>query len=88
MNKAYLDAKLTKIGGHVSHIEKDYNNYKLHKNKQPEEVLIERAVETPIQNLYDKRLFNIHNNISEVLKEYLQTERRRPDIEELNDSII
>ena len=47
INKAYLDEKLLKINGQNSHIENDYNEFKLHYNKQSiEEVLIQRAVKT------------------------------------------
>ena len=48
-----------------------FNEYRLQNNKQSvEEVLIERAVETTIQILYDKGLFNHYNNgdASKVLK--------------------
>ena len=31
-NKAYLDAKLSKIDGQISYIEKDYNEFKLQYN--------------------------------------------------------
>ena len=33
-NKAYLDEKLLKINGHLSFLEKDYNEFKLQYNKQ------------------------------------------------------
>ena len=32
INKAYLDEKLKKIDGHISYIEKDYNEFKLQYN--------------------------------------------------------
>ena len=71
INKAYLDDKLTKIDGHVSLIEKDYNQFKLQYNKEPvEQILIERAVKTTIQILYDKGLFDIFQNAEEVLKDF------------------
>ena len=55
INKAYLDEKLKKIDGHLSYIEKDYNEFKKQYNKQSvEEILIQRAVKTTIQLLYDK----------------------------------
>ena len=45
INKAYLDEKLKKIDGHISHIEKDYNEFKLQYNKQNvEDILIQKAV--------------------------------------------
>ena len=34
INKAYLDDKLKKIDGHISYIEKDYNEFKKQYNKQ------------------------------------------------------
>ena len=33
INKGYLDLKLLKIDGHLSFLEKDYNELKLHYNK-------------------------------------------------------
>ena len=59
INKAYLDEKFLKINGHLSKLEKDYNEFKLQYNKQNiEEILIQRAVKTTIQILYDKGLFD------------------------------
>ena len=50
INKAYLDEKLLKINGYLSKLEKDYNEFKLHYNKQSvEEILVQRAVKTTIQ---------------------------------------
>ena len=52
ISKAYLDEKLLKINGHLSLLEKDFNNFKLQYNKQSvEEVLIQRAVKMTIQIL-------------------------------------
>ena len=52
INKGYLDSKLLKIDGHLSKIEKDYNEFKLQYNKQSiENILIQRAVKTTIQIL-------------------------------------
>ena len=49
-NKGYLDSKLLKISGHLSKLEKDYNEFKIQYNKQNvEEILIKRAVRTTIQ---------------------------------------
>ena len=46
------------MGGHLSSLEKIYNEPKLHYNKQSvEEILIRRAVETTIQTLYGKGFF-------------------------------
>ena len=45
INKGYPDEKLSKRKGHVSILEKDYNEFKLQYNKQPvEEILIQMAV--------------------------------------------
>ena len=56
-------------------------------NKQSlEEVLIQRAVKTTIQILFDLRIFDDYNN-AEVLKDFSFVEGRRPDLEEVNDAI-
>ena len=86
INKAYLDDKLKKIDGHIAYIEKDYNEFKKQYYKQSvEEILIQRAVKTTIQILYDKGLFDKFQNAQEVLKDFLFTTRRRPDLEKVND---
>ena len=55
INKSYLDEKFEEIDGHISYIEKDYNEFKLQYNKQSVEgILIQRAVKTTIQIFYDK----------------------------------
>ena len=52
INKGYLDSKLLKIDGHISKLEKDYNEFKKLYNKQSvEEILVQRAVKTTIQLL-------------------------------------
>ena len=49
INKGYLDEKFLNINGHISRLEKDYNEFKLQYNKQSvEEILIQRAVKTTI----------------------------------------
>ena len=81
INKAYLDKKLAKIESQISYIEKDYNELKLPINKQPvEEVLVQRAVKTTIQRLYDRGFFDFYDISDEVIKCFLFT-RRRPDLE-------
>ena len=66
-------------------MEKDYNEFKLQYNKQSvEDNLIQGAVKTTIQILYDKRLFDNFQNAEEVLKDFLVTTRRRPDLEKVN----
>ena len=85
INKGYLDEKLKKIDGHISYIEKDYNEFKLQYNKQSvEEILIQRAVKTTIQILYDKGLFDNFQNADKVLEDFLFTTRRRQDLSEDN----
>ena len=85
INKGYLDSKLLKIDGHLSKLEKDFNEFKLQYNKQSvEEILIQRAVKTTIQILYDKGLFDNYQNADKVLEDFLFTTRRRPDLSEEN----
>ena len=72
INKGYLDLKLLKIDGHLSKLEKDYNDFKLQYNKQNvEDILIQRAVKTTIQILYDKGLFDNYANADKVLEDFL-----------------
>ena len=83
INKGYLDEKLIKINGHISKLEKDFNKFKLQYNKQNvEDILIQRAVKTTIQVLYDKGLFDNFQNADKVLEDFLFTTRRRPDLSE------
>ena len=85
INKSYLDAKLLKIDGHLSKLEKDFNEFKLQYNKQNvEEFLVQRSVETTIQILYDKGLFNNYANADKVLEDFSFTTRRRGDLSEDN----
>ena len=90
INKCYLDSKLLKIDGHLSNLEKDFNEFKLQYNKQSvEEILIQRAVKTTIQILYDRGLFDNFQNAEEVLKDFLFTTRRRSDLsDQINDTDI
>ena len=83
INKGYLDSKFLKIDSHLSKLEKDYNEFKLQYNKQNvEEILIQRAVKTTIEILYDKGLFDKFQNADKVLEEVLFTTRRRGDLSE------
>ena len=85
INKGYLDLKLLKIDGHSSKLEKDYNEFKLQYNKQSvEEILIQRAVKTTIQRLYDKGLFDNYANADKFLEDFLFVTRRRGDLSENN----
>ena len=88
-NKGYLDSKLININGHLSNFEKDYNDFKKQYNKQSvEEILIQRAVKTTIQILYDKSLFDNYANVDKILKDFLFTTRRRGDLsEQVNDDV-
>ena len=54
VNKAYLHTKLCKTERHISFIAKDCKEHKVRNVKKSEEVLIEKAVETTIQNFLDK----------------------------------
>ena len=85
INKAYLDSKLLTIDGHLSKLEKDYNEFKLQYNKQNvEDILIQRAVKTKIQILYDKGLSDNFQNADKVPEDFLFTTRRRGDLLEYN----
>ena len=85
INKAYPDEKLIKINGHISKLEKDFNEFKLQYNKQAvEDILIQRAVKTTIQLLYDKGLFDNYANADKVLEDFLFVTRRRGDLSEDN----
>ena len=89
INKSYLDSKLLKIDGHSSKLEKNFNEFKLQYNKQSvEEILIQRAVKTTIQILYDRGLFDNFQNAEEVLKDFLFVTRHRGDLEIKNESQI
>ena len=88
VNKSYLDEKLKKINGQFSLLGKDYNEFKLQYNKQSvDEVLIQRAVKTMIQILYDKGLFDNYANADNVLEYFLFTTRRRVNLEKVNDVV-
>ena len=88
INKGYLDEKILKINGYLSKLEKDYNELKLQCNKQTvEDILIQRAVKTTIQILYDKGLFDNYANADKVLEHLLFTTRRKGDLEKINDVV-
>ena len=78
INKGYLDEKLLNLNGHLSKIEKDFNEFKEQYNQQSvEEILVQRAVKTTIQILYDRGLFDNFQNADKVLEDFLFTTRRR-----------
>ena len=89
INKGYLDEKLKKIDGHISYLEKDYNNFKLEYDKQSVlDILIQRAVKTTTQIFYDKGLFDNYANADKVLEDFLFTSKRRGDLsEQVNDVV-
>ena len=71
LNKAYFDEKISKIEGHSPILEKNYNELKFLNNKQSiEEVLIQRAVKTTIQILYDKGLLDVFRNADGVWRSF------------------
>ena len=74
ISKGYLDEKLFKINGHLSKIEKDYNEFKKqHKKQSVEGILVQTAVKTTKQILYDKGLFDNYNNADEIFEAFLFT---------------
>ena len=87
INKGYLDEKLLNINGHLSKLEKDFNEFKLQYNKQNvADILIQRAVKTTIQILYDKGLFDNDANADKV-SDFLFTTRRRGDLsDQINET--
>ena len=89
INKGYLDSKLSKLDGHLSKLEKDYNEFILPYNKQTVEViLIQRTVKTTIQIFFDKGLFDKYAHADKVLEDFLFTTRRRGDLSErINDDV-
>ena len=85
INKGYLDDKLLKINGHLSKLEKDFNDIILQYDKQSvEDILVQRAVKTTIQILYDTGFFDNFQNADKVLEDFLFTTRRRQDLSEDN----
>ena len=81
INRGFLDEKLLKINGHLSKLEKDYNEFKKQYDKQAvEDILVQRVVKTTIQILYDKGLFDHYTNSDKVLEDFLFTTRRRGDL--------
>ena len=90
INKGYLDSKLLKVDGHLSKLEKDFNEFKLQYNKQNvEEIIVQRAIRTTIQILYYKGLFDTYTNADKVLEDFLFDTRRRGDLsDQINDTDI
>ena len=72
----------------MSFLEKNYNEFNLQYNTQSEEyILIQRALTTTIQILYDKGLFYNYASADKVLEDFLLTTKRRGDLEEINDNV-
>ena len=73
--------------GTYQNYKKDFNEFKLHYNKQNvEDILIQRAVKTTIQILHDRGLFDNFQNAEEVLKDFLFVTRRRGDLEKIKEN--
>ena len=66
ITKGYLVAEISNVEGHISYMEKHYNKFR-DLERFNEGVLIEKAVKTTIQILYDKGLFDNYNNADEAL---------------------
>ena len=80
---------MLKINSHLSKLENDYNEFKLQYNKQTvEDILIQRAVKTTIQILYDKGLFDNYANADKVLEHFLFTTGRRGDLSEHVNDVV
>ena len=76
------------INAHISLLDKDYNELKLQYNKQSgEEFIIQRAVKTTIQRLYDKGSFDIYSNADENLEHFFFTTRRGLELEKVNNIV-
>ena len=76
---------MLEINGHLSEIEKEYKEFNLQYIKQNvEDNLVQRAVKTTIQILYDKGLFDNYANADKVLEDFLLTTRRRGDLSDDN----
>ena len=89
INKAYLKEELSKTAGHLSLLEKDFNEYKILTNKQfMEEILIQRTVKTTIEILSDEGLFDGFPNAEAVPNDFLFVVRPRLDLREVNDDVI
>ena len=73
ITKTHLDEKLLKTNGHLSLLEKDYNEFKLQYNKQSvEDILVQKTVKTTIQILYDKGLFDNYANADKILEAFFR----------------
>ena len=79
---------MLKINGHLSKKEEGYNEFKIQYNKQSvEDTLIQRAVKTTIQKLFDKSLFDNYANADKILEDFLFATKTGVDLEKTNDDI-
>ena len=86
INKAYLDENLFKINGNLSLLEKKYYEFILNYNNQcVEENLIQTAVKTTIQILYDTSFFVNFLKAGEVLNDFVFVTSHRVASEKVND---
>ena len=73
----------------MSLIEKHYNEFKLHYNKQSvEEILFQRAVKTTTEIMYYEGLFDGFPIADKVLKHFIFVRRRKPDLGKVNDDLV
>ena len=87
-NKKYLDENCSKMEGHPSILERDYNEIKILSYKQSgEEASKQKAVKRTIERLYDRVLFDSFTTADQVIEAFLFAERRRPALEAVNDVI-
>ena len=88
-NKAYRDEKLLNVGGQLSLLGKDYNEFDLQYNKQSvHENLFQRAVKTTIHIFYEKCSVDNYAKADRVVRDFLLVTRRRANLEEVkNDDI-
>ena len=88
INKGYLDHELLKMSGHLSSLEKVYNELKLQYNKQSVEgMLVQESVKTTIQIIYDKGLFDDFAKSDKVLEDFSFTTNCKAHLEEVNADI-
>ena len=87
-NKSFLAEKLIERNAHLSLLENDYKEFKIpYNNQSVEKVLIQRAVKTTLQIVYDEGLFDNYANADKVLEDFLFVTGRRGDLENVNDNV-
>ena len=75
-----------KIDGHISYIERDYNEIALQQTSV-EKALNRKPMKTTIQLLYDEGFFDSFSNADDVSKDFLVVRRHRPNLGKVNDVI-